>query len=263
VRHSLESCAAWPVLDPYLAGTTFRESPLTVETVWKLLDQVWDDLHIDEWSEADLQRYYRHPIWFLNGLVSEADDESWRHRNTAAAMARPYAPQRVLDAGGGYGSLLRHVAASFPEAHTLHLSDVNVDDPLLRAHLEDAPRVRAVAAPEPPYDVAFSIEVLEHLADPLGEVARLNQLLRPGGGLITSYSFFPMIRCHLPRNFHLGPLLHRLIPRLGFRLYGFERPGVTVWSFEKTRECTPADVRRVRRLAAWLRPLANLARHLR
>jgi hypothetical protein len=261
--HTLKISPYWSELSPLLGETVDLEKPLTIPQLWQLLDRVWQEMQIDSSSEQDLKRYYNHPVWLLNGLVTECDPISFAVRSQAARMAYAYNPQKIIDMGGGYGSLLKQVTQIYPEIPTLHIYDLAEDPTYLQSCLAPFPKIQVVAAPQPPYDLIYSLEVFEHLLDPILEVYKMNQLLKIGGGLITTYSFYPMIHCHLPQNFYLSPVFHRIVQHLGFRLYGFERPGTTIWSFQKIKDISFQEFKQVKLLVKLLQPLLEIYRKLR
>ena len=235
-----------------------RSQSLTIPELWALMDKAWDE-NLPK-NESDILKYYAHPVWWLNAKIEETDRISIKHRLIAVNLARAYHPRKALDRGGGYGLLTRMAYQLLPDVE-IHLEDV-IDSEAASAMVADLERVRVVAKSEPPYDVIWSIEVIEHLTDPIREIYDLNHLLRIGGALITSYSFYPMIKCHLPQNYYLRHAFHRLVPLLGFRLARFERPSVTVWVFEKTQDCSKTRFALVRLLTACLHPMLLLANAL-
>lgn len=228
-----------------------RQTAPSMDELYALLDKAWDESPPQD-DEA-LRRYYKHPVWFLNAKYEETHEASITHRCIAVRLAQKYSPCRALDRGGGYGLLLRIAYETLPNT-LFDLQDV-MDEESLPDELKKSERVRVVAAPEPPYDAVWSIEVFEHLTDPLREAFEINRLLAMGGKLITSYSFYPMIKCHLRRNFHLRHVFHRVLPFLGFRLLGYERPGVTIWVFEKTRRCSKVRLALVKFAVMCSRPV--------
>ena len=52
------------------------------------------------------------------------------------------------------------------------------------------------------YDCLLSIDVLEHVPDPLKDFSEMIKSVKIGGYLIIANAFYPMIKCHLPHNFH-------------------------------------------------------------
>lgn len=103
----------------------------------------------------------------------------------------PHVPpgRRLLDFGGGDG-------ATAARAKALGLAErAGVADRVGVAHaldfafcgdLGDPAFLDAIASAEGPFDTILCLDVLEHLADPWGTVARLEAMLAPGGSLVVS-----------------------------------------------------------------------------
>ena len=90
---------------------------------------------------------------------------------------------------------------------------------------------------------------MEHIADPINTIIKINGLLKIGGAFAASWSFAPCIKCHIPHNFHLNRLMLWIIRSLGFGFYGFERRGSTVYGFVKQSDITFSMTRRARVLS--------------
>lgn len=235
-----------------------RTTPPTIEELWTLIDRAW--IEDPPRTEEQFASYYSHPVWRLNARIEEIHRASVEHRLLAVKLAQRYAPQKALDRGGGYGLLIKMAHDALPQTQ-LDLEDV-INAETIAAEMGGLKNVRVVTDPQPPYDVIWSIEVFEHLPDPLGEAFSINGLLRRGGALITSYSFFPMIHCHLSRNFHLRHIFHRVLPWLGFRLADVRWSGVPVLVFEKVSECSPCRYHWMKVWTTGLRPALLLANRL-
>jgi SAM-dependent methyltransferase len=69
------------------------------------------------------------------------------------------------------------------------------------------------------FDVVVCIEVLEHVTNPLGVLARIHEALRPGGIALITESFDsigPAYPSHLVENFKYAGQVHRIMEGLGF-----------------------------------------------
>ncbi|MCQ3931013.1 MAG: hypothetical protein DPW16_11195 [Chloroflexi bacterium] len=231
-----------------------RDMPLTIPELWQMMDQAWDETNIEKYE--DLMIFYAHPIWWLNSKIEQTDEISVKHRLLAVKLASKFNPKKVMDRGGGYGLLARMAHELLPNAE-IHLEDV-ISREAISKELWGLSRIHAVHTPQPPYDLIWSIEVFEHLPDPFVEARYINNLLKDDGILITSYSFYPMIKCHLPHNLYLHSVFHYIIPFLGFKLVGYERPGITVWIFQKVKSCSRMRLISVRTMLWLLRPFIGI-----
>lgn len=96
---------------------------------------------------------------------------------------------RVLDFGGGPGNFSRALARAGFDTTYLDVPGDSADYLRWRAAREGL-RLKIVHEMdqlEGPYDVIFSLDVLEHLVDLKPVVAKWKQLLRPGGLLVATY----------------------------------------------------------------------------
>lgn len=243
---------AGPLLRPYV--DPFRNDPPDIRTLWRILDRVWDDLGTDAGDSASLENYYSHPIWLFNGLVLEHDPACRAEKCATVELARPASPSRILDFGGGIGSLLKIAHERIADAETLDLLEAAPWHEAIANGLADYPKIRIVREANGPYDVVFCTEVMEHLPDPFAALVEINRLLPIDGLLIATWSFFPMMKAHLAANFHLEFLLHRIILLLGFdlaRRAGGDKP---IFVFRKVRPATRGGAMAARTVSRASRP---------
>jgi len=218
--------------------------------LWEILDKAWDEsLEINK-NTLDLSiflhEYYQHPAWLINAVYSESSPETINDRMAAVRLITHVYPRKILDFGGGIGTVSRLCSINIPQAENIDLVDITEFRHTIMQHLSDFPNIRVLEKPEPLYDAVISTEVLEHLIDPIEAVVEINRLLRIGGAFAVSWSIVPVIKCHLPQNFHLQELMLWIIRSLGFSFYGFERRGSTVYSFIKNSEVTPKMMKTAR-----------------
>lgn len=71
------------------------------------------------------------------------------------------------------------------------------------------------------YDCLLSTDVLEHVPDPLKDFSEMIKSVKKDGYLIIANAFFPMIKCHLPQNFHF-----RYTFDIFARMMGLQRIGI-------------------------------------
>ena len=241
---------SWEQVKHYLSVEEQTQG-IGIKRLWQILDQGWDEA-LTENPELDLPnflyKYYQHPVWLINAAFSEFDVETISDRMAAVRLSSHTQPSKILDFGGGIGTVARLCALNFPYAETIDLVDITEFRQTIQCYLFNFSSIRILEQPDPPYDSVISTEVLEHLIDPVGAIIEINRLLRLGGSFAASWSFEPCIKCHLPQNFHLKRLMLWIIRSLGFGFYGFERRGSTVYGFIKQREVTPEMVKTARLL---------------
>jgi 2-polyprenyl-6-hydroxyphenyl methylase/3-demethylubiquinone-9 3-methyltransferase len=176
----------------------------SLEQLWNLMDQAWESCACDN-HHPDPDRlgsFYSDPVWLLNGMFIEQHDVSMGHRQAITAAVAALAPNRVLDFGGGFGTLARLLATALPNA------EVAICEPYPPRHgIESCkPFANIRFIPEltsQSVEVLVSTDVLEHVPDPLSLLAAMVDAVRPGGHLLIANCFYPVIACHLPCTFHL------------------------------------------------------------
>lgn len=89
-----------------------KEHPPALEDIWAAMDRVWgyagcDNLHPDD---DKLNRFYAHPVWLFNGLWIESHQLSMQHRHAISDYIVKQGFRKVLDYGGGFGTLARLIA---------------------------------------------------------------------------------------------------------------------------------------------------------
>lgn len=251
---------AGPLLQVYV--NPYRHNPPDIRTLWRILDRVWDDLGTDAGDSASLESYYSHPIWLFNGLVVEHDPACRAEKYATVELARSVSPRRILDFGGGTGSLLKITHERIEGAETLDLLEASPWHEAIANGLADYPKISIVREANGPYDVVFCTEVMEHLPDPFAALVEINWLLPIDGLLIATWSFFPMMKAHLAANFHLEILLHRIIFLLGFRLArraGGDKP---IFVFRKVRPATRGGAMAARMVSRASRPWLMVLRSI-
>ena len=249
VVQRLSEDSRWPQAAKYLSQSE-QFSGLTLSRVWQILDQAWKELLEKSQNKADLSKflheYYQHPVWLINAAFSESDEATINDRLAAVRLISHVQPRKILDFGGGIGTVSRLCAMNLPETEIIDLIDITEFRHTIKQYLSEFPNIRILEKADPLYDAVISTEVLEHLMDPIAAVVEINRLLRMGGAFAASWSFAPCAKCHLPQNFHLQKLMLWIIRSLGFGFYGFERRGSTVYGFVKHSEVTPEMLKRAR-----------------
>jgi hypothetical protein len=222
---------------------------LNLEGLWSLMDAVWDELGCSNrtYNEELYGEFYRHPVWLLNGIFTEHDDESRSHRRAIVDLMSTFSPECVVDFGGGFGTLARMMAEALPSA------EIDICEPYPpRYGVESCRRFSRIkfvpSLARDKYDVLVSTDVLEHVQDPLALFAEMVSSVKPSGNLIVANCFYPVIKCHLPSTFHLRHNFSRFSHELGLDVVG-PCPGSHAVVFKRERVVEP-DWQRIRLLEA-------------
>ena len=203
--------------------------------MWYLMDLIWDEFGCDngnlDWES--INRFYSHPVWLLNGLYIEQDEVSMGHRNAISDWVIASGFTNIVDYGGGFGTLARLVANQNSRAvvdiYEPHPSEFG----LRRA--EEYSNIHLVDVLKGEYECLLSTDVLEHVDDPLKDFSLMIDRVQMGGYLVVANCFQPVIKCHLPQNFHF-----RFTFNILSRLMGLEVKGVLEGSHATTFQKTNA-----------------------
>ena len=207
---------------------------LDLSKLWELMDRAWESAGAGyaQTDQEAVSTFYKSPVWLLNGLFTECDPDSKRHRDRIANWLAGHAFEVIYDYGGGFGSLARKIAALCPN------SQVRVVEPFPRKLALAVSRKFAnltfVAALSGRADCIIAQDVLEHIVDPLDVFGHLLDHVHVRGYVVTANCFYPDIKCHLPQTFHLRYAFRHIVPSLGCRYVG-TIPGVRhAQIFQKT-----------------------------
>jgi 2-polyprenyl-3-methyl-5-hydroxy-6-metoxy-1,4-benzoquinol methylase len=209
--------------------------PNDLEQMWYLMDLIWDDYSCNNkklnWDY--IGKFYSHSVWLLNGLFLEQDEVSMGHRHSISDWVIKHGFKNIVDYGGGFGTLARLIA----EKESQTMIDIYEPHPsefgLKRAG--EFININIVDQLSDNYDVLLSTDVLEHVPDPLNDFSKMIDSVQVGGYLVIANCFYPVIKCHLPQDFHF-----RYTFNIFARLMGLKICGVLVGShatiFKKYRE---------------------------
>ena len=70
------------------------------------------------------------------------------------------------------------------------------------------------------YGCIISIDVLEHVSDPLKLFAEMVGFTKDNGCLVIAHNFYPIIKCHLPSTFHLRHTFEMFAWMMGLNVIG-------------------------------------------
>jgi len=193
----------------------------SLENIWQLMDMVWDEYGCNNkklnWSNID--KFYSHPIWLLNGLFIEQHALSMQHRNAISDwIAGNPSISNILDYGGGFGTLARLIADKNPsllvDIYEPHPSDY------AKQKISDYHQIQFSNNIKQKYDVLVSMDVLEHVPDPLKTFEEMILSVKDNGYLIIANNFFRVMKCHLPQTFHLRYTFNVFAKLMGLVLVG-------------------------------------------
>lgn len=209
-----------------------------LEQMWYLMDLIWDDYRCDnknlDWEK--IGAFYSHPVWLLNGLFIEQHDVSMGHRHAISDWVVKHNFKNVVDYGGGFGTLARLIAQKNNEiridVYEPHPSEFG----LKRA--SEFENIHVIGKLEKNYDCLMSTDVLEHVPDPLKDFSEMIKSVKMGGYLLIANAFYPMIKCHLPQNFHFRYSFNKFAKMMGLGVVGV-LDGSHATIFKKIDEIEP------------------------
>ena len=179
-------------------------NPPVQEDIWQLMDNVWDEIGCDNnnYDRDKVAQFYNHPVWLLNGLFIEQDDVSMQHRRAVSDWIVKKNLNRILDYGGGFGTLARIIAGK-DSTISIDIYEPYPNEFAISRNSNYA-NIHFVSSLDKNYDCIVSIDVLEHVPDPLQVLATMIETVEEDGYLIIANNFYPLIKCHLPARFIFG-----------------------------------------------------------
>lgn len=219
-------------------------NPPKLEDLWRLMDSVWDEIGCDNknYNKDKIAQFYNHPVWLLNGLFIEQDDFSMQHRQAISDWIAKKNLNRILDYGGGFGTLARIIAGK-DSTISIDIYEPYPNEFAISRNSNYA-NIHFVSSLDKNYDCIVSIDVLEHVPDPLQVLATMIESVEEDGYLIIANNFYPLIKCHLPATFHFRYAFHTFA-----RLMGLEHLGQCKESHAfiyHKRELKPFSWRKIR-----------------
>lgn len=208
----------------------FHARQPALEDIWQLMDQAWTAHGCDAGCMDDrISRFYSDPVWLLNGLFVEQDAESQGNRRRFCDWVKGQRPVRVADYGGGFGGLARMIGIECPNA-TVEIIEPHPHAAAIALAAKTG-NVRYRSELSGSYDILIATDVFEHVPDPLALFETTAGYLRPAGHYLTANCFWPVIRCHLPQNYHFRHSWNAALRAMGMKraqavCYG--------WAFERT-----------------------------
>jgi 2-polyprenyl-6-hydroxyphenyl methylase/3-demethylubiquinone-9 3-methyltransferase len=217
----------------YLEPLIERQLP-SVDWVWAEMDKVWDAVGLDNCAPLKGQNvglFYSHPVWIMNAFFTGADPVSAKHRHSIAKFASELGVRRIADYGGGGGELARKISELCPSA------TIDIVEPfpsaLGKQRISGLENVRIVGKLTGEYDLIIAQDVLEHVDQPIAVAEEIAGALKVGGTAIFANCFYPVIKCHLPRTFHLRYTFKFVVGLGGLKYKGSVQGALHAQIFQK------------------------------
>ena len=233
-----------------------------LENIWQLMDIVWNEYGCNNkklnWSNID--KFYSHPVWLLNGLFIEQHDLSMQHREAISGwIADNSSISKILDYGGGFGTLARLIADKNPsllvDIYEPHPSDY------AKQKISDYSQIQFISNIKEKYDVLVSTDVLEHVPDPLKTFEEMILTVKNYGCLIIANNFFPVIKCHLPQTFHLRYTFNVFAKLMGLMIVGpLEGSHATIFRKNSNKPVNWPIVRLLEKVSKGLFPMIEFSK---
>lgn len=195
-----------------------------LERIWYLVDLVWDEMECEKDGKLDWKRiedFYRHPVWILNGLFIEQDEISMKYRKAITDWILDKNINKILDYGGGFGILGRLIASKCSscviDIYEPYPSDLALEKSKVYNNLRF---VSNLDGRDSFYDCIISLDVLEHLNDPIETLIHMKKLVKNDGFLLIGNNFYPVIKCHLKKNFHFRYTFDLIAKVIGLKVLG-------------------------------------------
>jgi len=243
-------------------------NPPTLEDIWKLMDSAWEELGCDNeklscetnWSNINL--FYKHPVWTLNGLFIEQHELSMQHRHVIANWICSNGLMSVLDYGGGFGTLARLIAEKNNEI------TINIYEPhpsqLASRKIKAYPNIHFADILDGKYDCLVSTDVLEHVPDPLSLLSDMIKCVKVDGYLVIANCFYPVIKCHLPVTFHFRYTFNQFAKMMGLEVLGpCEGSHATLYRKVAEKSFDWSKIRRFEEMSRAVYPVLELAKKLK
>ncbi|MCM2351381.1 MAG: class I SAM-dependent methyltransferase [Bacteriovoracaceae bacterium] len=232
-----------------------------LEQMWYLMDLVWDDYGCDNknlnWEK--IGAFYSHPVWLLNGLFIEQDEISMGHRHAISNWIVQNKFNRVVDYGGGFGTLARLVAEK-DKSININIFEPHPSDFGLKRSTEYN-NIKIIKKLENNYDCLMSTDVLEHVLDPLKDFSEMIKSVKLNGYLVIANAFYPMIKCHLPQVFHFRYTFNEFAKLMGLEVVGIlEGSHATIFKKIEEKDHNWRKIRFYEKTSKFLFPVIEISR---
>lgn len=221
-----------------------------LKQIWYLMDKIWDEMECDNkklnWNK--IGKYYSHPIWLLNGLFIEQHALSMHIRKIIASYIVKQNFKRICDWGGGFGTLAREIALLDPNLM------IDIYEPYPSEYgkkcIQDFPNIKFINKIQNNfYDCLVTTDVLEHLDNPLDGLSNIYNALQENGTALIGHCFYPVIKCHLPKNFHYRYTFNYFASKIGFKKIKILENSEYITIFQKKQKTTSSELQFQKKLS--------------
>jgi 2-polyprenyl-3-methyl-5-hydroxy-6-metoxy-1,4-benzoquinol methylase len=194
----------------------------SLQWVWDEIDRVWDSFELNNKKpllEQDINSFYSHPVWIMNGLFSEADPISKNHRIDLAKFIDKNNMKKIADYGGGSGVFAEFLFIMNP----LIVTDIIEPYPIEFFKKKILPYASINFVNNftcNNYDAVISQSVLEHIENPIETAYEMASNVKEGGLVIFADCYYPVIKCHLPSTFYLRHTFKFIMKKMGLDFVG-------------------------------------------
>lgn len=187
-----------------------------LEELWQLMDETWMEIGCNpKKMDHRIEKFYKHPVWIINGLFSETDYQSVQFRKTFTKWIKEQHPKRVADFGGGFGTLASLIGKELPNTQ-IEIIDPH-PNPAVKKY-RSFKNVKFAKRFTGKYDLIIATDVFEHLSDPITDLKKTGKYLHKGGWYLIANLFEPVIKCHLPQHFHLRATWDYIMKAMGYEI---------------------------------------------
>jgi hypothetical protein len=187
----------------------------SVSWVWSEMDIVWNDCGINNKvpiKNQNIGTFYPHPVWIMNGLFTEVDIASKKHRESGV-LAKTLIEQDLR-------------------------LDIDIVEPfafeLFKGRTKSFTSVSYAADFMNEYDAALAQDVLEYVDDPIKTAYRICNSVKGNGIVIFASCFYPCIKYHLPSTFYLRHTFKWVMRTMGLESLGYVPSGKHSLVFKKS-----------------------------
>lgn len=187
-----------------------------LDELWQLMDETWMEIGCNP-NKIDhrVEKFYKHPVWLVNGLFSERDYQSVQFRKTFTKWIKEQNPKRVADFGGGFGTLASFIRKALPNTK-IEIIDAHPNRAIKK--YRSSKNLKFAKKFTGKYDLIIATDVFEHVKDPIADLKITGKYIHNRGWYLIANCFEPVILCHLPQHFHLRAIWDYIMKAMGYEI---------------------------------------------